>query len=510
MVLHRAVPLITSSTILSTQPYISCNFDMITFHSDNFQEFSKWPNTPIAALVRPELLCGIESASTAPHSLSKILSRAWSINAHAPVICTDLQSLLVFHPPSSRSNDNMQDVLYERVEPMSDLRMIRIVLASYIYRALPHLLYITLPEHPGFNMRRFPDGAPIDPNTPMKADEEVFSSCNRHTDFDRYALLFDRRRALQFLRWKKYVAENISLLIGVAGDILPATTDGFVRQNAELSPLYPLFEPPSATTSHLDAVRRPCPLGSSRELLSHSRAFTVELQRELTPIQTRGSRTRMGRTYTCRLVSIDGRSIGDKTPVLCLKLFDDRFYPLTYSTDPLNYGYLENMGFGTAEDHIRREMAVYKKLAFAQGSIIPYFYGVHSVTTRDNIQVYGMLTEYIDGQPLSSGIAWSFSEHQKIQLVESARHAVRVLQYGDISLHDWHSGQILAVHSPIPSDKERVHCVLFDFSAATQSLYTQENHRSDDFGECTESLIQEGTGLDERFVMEHFGPREAT
>ncbi|OBZ76071.1 hypothetical protein A0H81_03276 [Grifola frondosa] len=174
----------------------------------------------------------------------------------------------------------------------------------------------------------------------------------------------------------------------------------------------------------------------------------------------------------------------------------------------MEYGNLQNMVFGTAEAYICREIAVYKKLAFVQGSIIPYFYGVHLFTMRDGLQVYGTLMEYVDAYPLDSGVCWSFSEHQKIQLVQSARHAVRVLQYGDISQHDWHAGQILAHHAPTASDPDRVHCVLVDFSAATQSLYLSENHRDDDFGDCTEALIEEGTGLFEDFVMEHMGTRE--
>ncbi|OBZ76067.1 hypothetical protein A0H81_03272 [Grifola frondosa] len=274
--------------------------------------------------------------------------------------------------------------------------------------------------------------------------------------------------------------------------------------------IYPhiqLFGPPPSTMAHLNSVRRPCPLGQLREVLLGSQSFTLKMGRLLTPGRAKDGRTRMCRTYTCQLVTIDGRDLGDDGPVLCLKLYDDRFYPLHTPAEAMEYGNMQNMMFGTAEAYICREIAVYEKLDFAQGSIIPYFYGVHLFTMRDGLQVYGTLMEYVEGYRLDSGVCWSFSERQKIQLVQSARHAVRVLQDGDIS-QPWHDGHILAHRAPTPSDLDRVHCVLVGFSAATQSLYLTENHRQDDFGSCTAALIEEGTGLFEDFVMEHMGPRE--
>ena len=61
-----------------------------------------------------------------------------------------------------------------------------------------------------------------------------------------------------------------------------------------------------------------------------------------------------------------------------------------------------------------------------------------------------------------------------------------------------------------PKDiSSQVHCVLVDFSCATQSVDEQDMHRTDDFGCCLRILSYPGVGLDGELVWENYAPREA-
>jgi hypothetical protein len=87
-----------------------------------------------------------------------------------------------------------------------------------------------------------------------------------------------------------------------------------------------------------------------------------------------------------------------------------------------------------------------------------------------------------------------------------------MLQYADVSHHDWHSGQILgkAVHQPtgLPDKQlsQDIHCVLVDFSATTQSI-KGELHRMDDFGTSL-SVLTFHIGMDFAMVWQHYDQRE--
>ena len=91
------------------------------------------------------------------------------------------------------------------------------------------------------------------------------------------------------------------------------------------------------------------------------------------------------------------------------------------------------MRYCTAEDHVCNEDAAYKRLKFVQGSLIPWFYGSHLVsytasrrqlclidpqfTLSDGHDVYGVLMEFVQAQPLSSSLSGTLSVAQQEQLV---------------------------------------------------------------------------------------------
>lgn len=307
--------------------------------------------------------------------LPKLLQRAWRIDCKAKIIITDMESLAIFHP---RSPNTAGEVLYEFLR-VANLSVIRIILAAYLHNTLPEGIYIDIrPQREALD-KMVPAGAPSDPQIPMESDEEVFATRRCHTDFDYYALTHDRDRALQFFRWKTWVKENCSHVVTSSGDVLTGITHGFSRRNAELKPYYPLDTPPVDTLEHVASVRRPCPM-AVRSLLDEfnsSETFTLELLEDLTQAQNSG----LCRTFTCRIASINGRAVGGISPVLCVKFFDDRFYPMQYPDDEMLEGDFRWWWahYTTSERQIQNEDATYKRLALMQGSLIPRFYGSHQV-----------------------------------------------------------------------------------------------------------------------------------
>ncbi|EPQ50415.1 hypothetical protein GLOTRDRAFT_133969 [Gloeophyllum trabeum ATCC 11539] len=66
-------------------------------------------------------------------------------------------------------------------------------------------------------------------------------------------------------------------------------------------------------------------------------------------------------------------------PLMCLKLFDERFFPLPERAWGHQYRHSRERltDFNLALDMIRREEAVYKRLEYLQGYLIPHCYGFH-------------------------------------------------------------------------------------------------------------------------------------
>ncbi|KAK7688730.1 hypothetical protein QCA50_008269 [Cerrena zonata] len=110
--------------------------------------------------------------------------------------------------------------------------------------------------------------------------------------------------------------------------------------------------------------------------------------------------------------------------------------------------------------------------------------------------------EYIDAPTASKESIQALSEDEQLQLVQSTRHGIRILQYADISQHDWHRQQIL-----ICRHESSVHRVFIDFAACTQSLGGWQEHTSDDVGGSAYSLIGNGV-LSQEWVAQVYGHRE--
>ena len=141
----------------------------------------------------------------------------------------DMESIIIIHPSSSP--EDPCEVVYEHVAAR-DLSVIRILIAAYLYTALPQDVYIDIKPRPNVLDTIIPSGAQINPDIPLSSDEEVFQSHSHHSDFDYYTITHDRQRALQFFRWKEWVKDNCSPAIATSGDVIKFGAD--VAKNDDL------------------------------------------------------------------------------------------------------------------------------------------------------------------------------------------------------------------------------------------------------------------------------------
>lgn len=264
------------------------------------------------------------------------------------------------------------------------LAQLRIIIAAYLHNALPEDMYI----HQPFARGRFEvihrEGPPIDPCTPMQTDEEIFATHHRHSDFDIHTLTRDRDRGLQFFRWKENIEKNVSPVFVTPGAVLHGITNGFFRYNTGITPYHAVEDIPFETADHIRSVQRPCPMGSALSSFLSSKSFTLHLLEDISP-KAKGP----CRTYKCRITSTDG-VMEDASPVLCVKLFDDRFHLMQAPYEGMmhldvQWWWTE---YTTAENLMCSEDSAYKKLEFAQGSLIPRFYGSHLVSSMVLAHIY--------------------------------------------------------------------------------------------------------------------------
>ncbi|EPQ50406.1 hypothetical protein GLOTRDRAFT_97024 [Gloeophyllum trabeum ATCC 11539] len=155
-------------------------------------------------------------------------------------------------------------------------------------------------------------------------------------------------------------------------------------------------------------------------------------------------------------------------PLLFLKLFDERFFPLPADGwDPADPPHERFLDFNLAIDMIRREEAAYKRVEYLQGSLLPHCYGFHKAC---GWPVYGMLVEAISGPTLATYMRNNMKpQHEQLtDLITRLRHALRALRFAGIHQTDWHLDQILC--PPNPDDPALApDIVMIDFAFALQS-----------------------------------------
>jgi len=278
------------------------------------------------------------------------------------IIVTDFSTtILINHVDETLTTVNCE------VAPSPSVVPLRYLLASYIQQPLPSG-YFDL-DTDDFIVT---EGAPNNPDFPLPTDEDIFTTLHAHSDFDRYTLANSLPAVEQFFRWKTSMqARPKPVLVGTA---LQAKSHGF-QPRGQFQPRYPIEPLPEDTLAHLRAVARTT-FPQFVQLLNHSQTFSLLLDEELTPSEGTG----YARTFSCRIVTVDGQMLSDNAPKkLCLKLFDDSAASVPGPAESPSLT-MWSQNFYTAEDMIHNEMNVYNRLEFAWGSVVPQFYGAHSVS----------------------------------------------------------------------------------------------------------------------------------
>ncbi|KIK59494.1 hypothetical protein GYMLUDRAFT_60064 [Collybiopsis luxurians FD-317 M1] len=433
------------------------------------------------------------------------LSLALKHTSSATIIVTNFQDIAIFFPPAR----NRPEPLFERISTTQPSLALRVLATAYLLDALPAGIFIDVP-HPDMEIDEdviLPQGPPQDPHQPPFGDEEVFATHYRHSDFDMPTLVRDRARALQFFRWHEHVSKNFSKLVAHPNDTLTAKTNEVGQFFPDIRPLYPFdaSEISSDTAAHLKETQRESPLVTAgvAELFKRSKSFTLKIQ----DVLAEGSEHGICTVYRCQITSID--NIPVSTSSLCLKLFDDRFQPLQSpdeNDDELDDDLLPQWFYPVvqAETYALNEAFAYDKLVPAQGSVIPWFYGTHQFTLPDGTILYGLLMEYIDGWKLDSSFAQGLAPDRQMKMIQSCRHAARVLDVADISQRDWHSDQVILYTNPTTKVD---HAVLIDFASTTQTWEPHErNYIANYFGLLYVLLGRQGdVELDPELVWKHYG-----
>jgi hypothetical protein len=299
--------------------------------------------------------------------------------------------------------------VFERVSTTQPSLALRVLSAAYLHCHIDRgCEYINLPP-PTIEVDEsmvLPQGPPQDPNHPMLADEQIFTTHHRHSDFDFETLVRDRARALQFFRWHAHVREQNAKVVARPQDTLSALTHEVGRDVPDTGPIFPddASELPPDTTKHLESIRRASPLETAgiADLFERSKSFTLKIE----DLIAEGTKHGICTVYRCQITTIDENPVTSPSlclklfddrfqlldipnenpvtsPSLCLKLFDDRFQLLDipneededYKRDDLIPRWFDPVTI--AEDCAINEAFAYNKLRPVQGTVIPWFYGNH-------------------------------------------------------------------------------------------------------------------------------------
>ena len=325
-------------------------------------------------------------------ALSKVIEHQPDVTL---IIATDFKEVAIFFLPTYYPSP-----MYQRATSTQPALTLRILSAAFLVERLPYSYLIRADVDIEVDTDlTLPEGPPQDPDQPLEPDEVVFSTHHRNSDFDIVSLVRDPRRAAQFFRWREHVQSEYSKVVAHQGDVLCAATNetGQPYLTTDVACICPfdVSDIPMDTARHIDSVRRESPLASAgvADTLAQSKSFTVKIL----DVIAEGSKHGLCTVYRCQVIIIDNEPV--TSPPLCLKLFDDRFLPLRppedYAQDTTGSGPRWFDRFNLAEGYATNEATVYEKLRPVQGSIVPWFYGIHQVSRVVISAVHRVISPYV-------------------------------------------------------------------------------------------------------------------
>ncbi|KAI0047366.1 hypothetical protein FA95DRAFT_1559206 [Auriscalpium vulgare] len=351
------------------------------------------------------------------------------------------------------------------------------------------------------NPRNLAQGARNNPSLPLPSDEEVMRTRKRFSDFDLYSLQNDVGQAQQFFRWKpSHGTASFN-----PGDVMTVDSDASKKHWLPWSdpPRYTLDPLPESTLDYVKSVRRTTPNDPLAILILESKTLAIRITRIIGDFNSRA--------VVGRLISVDNEPLptAGELPDLCIKLYDDVLNPEQLWCGEGDDVVRSFSNWYTTESKIAQEDAAYRRLEHVQGSVVPLYYGAHSFQAPSGEVVYGTIMEYVDGVRLDEIGMDGLSTTEQVQLIESARHCVRALQYASITQGDWHPGQILCRRTcPTPDGSAGLACVFVDLASMIMSTKHEVHKLMDDYGGVREALAYV-LGEKRHMLDEHYAPREA-
>ncbi|OCH89102.1 hypothetical protein OBBRIDRAFT_40688 [Obba rivulosa] len=204
-------------------------------------------------------------------------------------------------------------------------------------------------------------------------------------------------------------------------------------------------------------------------------------------------------------------TIGSSTRQLCLKLYDERLFPLSRvdeyddidSYDPSNR--LNNLPF--AIDIARTEEAVYDRLSDLQGGLVPQCYGVYQFELPDGMKLWGTLMEDLECPTLEQVDASQWSEAAQMDFIRRMRHAFRALRYAGVRHNDEYARNVLC--PPLEqSSTGAPGIVILDFGQSLLWLH-DDNGTPPEYYRPDESPFRpllSKAGIDKALVDRHWEP----
>ncbi|EMD39312.1 hypothetical protein CERSUDRAFT_122712 [Gelatoporia subvermispora B] len=266
------------------------------------------------------------------------------------------------------------------------------------------------------------------------------------------------KNRLTFQDWDHYVLQHSR---EETGDILTGSgSHEFASLYFTVRSPFPKLKLPPETLSEVTRWSRPRSQRADQILHGYcNRATLVHFSFVVTNIRRSGNNSFSQVFYG----TLDG-----STEPLCLKLYDERFFPVGREADScespwdsLNLAY----GLEPAIEIAQKEEAVYNRLGNLQGSLIPHYYGIYLFQLPDGGRVWGLLMEVIDAPSLLEADTKSWSKDSQIDFVLRMRHAFRAFRYAGVQHGDEHPRNVLCPQiRQAPDNAPEI--VLVDFGRA--------------------------------------------
>ncbi|KAG8939521.1 hypothetical protein FRC04_006246 [Tulasnella sp. 424] len=417
------------------------------------------------------------------------------------VVCTDTATAFVLRWSTKSASDATNDpkLLYTPYVNLEGYPL-RLVIAALLSKALGAGHYFSLP----FGLTDFvlPSGALDRAERRTITNEDAMQRWSQKRDIDWYTACNDATYRGVVSHWMResLLAHQGNQLV-THGDVLRAR---FSAAGPDLrpKPIYAKEPLPTDTASFLEETRRRTNETALGEKLEEAGEWEVRILSEID-----SSNREDGASFTCEVVSVGGVAWGGDRQYR-IKIFDDRrmgdLDAVNQESGVLQWYY--DAAFSQSDILVGLEDAAYRRLNHAQGSILPYYYGVHEIVLPDGVCCWAILTELVRGDTPQS-LPRDVPGQVKSSVVVALRHALRVLEYAEVTKPRWRFGDI-RVHffqESSPGAPVRPVCSVVNLWHAEFSTLGGSPEPNDDYGEVWRLLA---VAFGEGVVGDWFGERE--